>query len=280
MDRRTFLQTTGMLLAGAAYGQASVGEMGRDRKAGGTAEESNPPLMDLHVHRSEQLTIEAIVAKSRELNMKIGVMENVAPWGITDNEGLKAYIEELSPYPVYIGLQPMAPGWSANLSPELIARADYIIMDPQIVENGNGYGETIHVWKYNAYIDDPETFMERNMAHYMNILTGEEPLDVFACPLLLPCCIQREYHSLWTRKRLSAIIDAAQAKGVAIEISDVARVPHEEFILMAKRAGLKFTFGSDSRNHRVGRLDYCKRVAKRCRLTENDFFIPKRKERG
>lgn len=233
-------------------------------------------MMDLHVHRSEDLTIEDIVAKSRLLNMRIGVMENIAPWGITNDAQLKEYINAIKPYPVYIGLQPMSPGWSKNLSPELVAQADYIAMDPQIVTNGNGYGETIMLWEYNAYIDDPNEFMKRNMQHYMDILTGSEPLDIFACPLFLPCCIQREYDILWTKKRLQQIIDAARSRDIAIEINDTAHVPHEDFIIMAKKAGLKFVFGSDSRNHTVGRLDYCKRIAQRCNLTEKDFFVPKR----
>lgn len=72
------------------------------------------------------------------------------------------------------------------------------------------------------------------------------------------------------------LIDAACAKNVAIEINDTAHVPHEEFVDMAKRAGLKFAFGSDSRNHTLGRLDYCKRIARNCRLTEKDFFVPGR----
>ena len=93
----------------------------------------------------------------------------------------------------------------------------------------------------------------------------------------LPVCIQREYHRLWTRRRLEQVVEAAQARNIAIEINDTAHVPHEEFILMAKRAGLKFTFGSDARNHTVGRLDYCQRVARRCRLTERDFFLPRRR---
>ncbi|SEG15591.1 PHP domain-containing protein [Parabacteroides chinchillae] len=234
------------------------------------------PMMDLHVHRSENLTIEDIVAKSQQLNMKIGVMENIAPWGITNDAQLKEYINAIKPYPVYIGLQPMSPGWSKNLSSELIAQADYIAMDPQIVTKGNGYGETIMLWEYDAYIDDPDEFMKRNMQHYMDILTGSEPLDVFACPLFLPCCIQRKYDILWTKKRLQQIVDAARSRDIAIEINDTAHVPHEDFILMAKKAGLKFVFGSDSRNHTVGRLDYCKRIAQRCNLTEEDFFIPKR----
>ena len=95
--------------------------------------------------------------------------------------------------------------------------------------------------------------------------------------MLLPYCIEREYPKLWTKKRLQTIIDAAKVRNIAIEISDMMRVPDEEFILMAKRAGLKFTFGSDTRDEKTGRLVYCKQVARRCGLTEKDFFVPKRK---
>ena len=204
-------------------------------------------------------------------------MENVAPWGITTNEQMQAYIDSIRPYPVYVGLQPMSPGWSKNFSKDIIAQADYIAMDPQIVPNGNGYGETIQVWEYATYIDDPEYFMERNMEHYLQILTGDDPLDIFACPLLLPYCIDREYPKLWTKSRLQTIIDAAKSRNIAIEISDMMRVPHEEFILMAKRAGLKFTFGSDTRDVKTGRLDYCRQMAARCGLKQSDLFVPKRK---
>lgn len=279
MDRKTFLHVSGLLCAGAFMNTgfaAAKNSRTEAMAAMPTDDNYDFPLMDLHVHRSQNLTIEDIVAKSKELNMKMGVMQNIAPWGIKNDEELKKYIDEIKPYPVYIGLQPMSPGWSKNLSPELIAQADYIAMDPQIVTNGNGYGETIQVWEYASYIDDPEVFIKRNMEYYLEILTGDEPLDIFACPLFLPSCIERLYDKLWTTDRLQQIIDAARARNIAIEINDTMHVPHEEFILMAKKAGLKFTFGSDGRNHTVGRLDYCKRIAKKCGLTEKDFFVPKR----
>lgn len=235
------------------------------------------PLMDLHVHRSANLTIEDIVARSREMGVTFGVMQNIRErGGITNDEELQNYYDELAPYPVYVGIQPMYTGWSKNFSPELIAKADYVSMDPQVVPNGNSYGETINVWEYTAYIDNPEAFMEINMKHYMDILTNDDPLDIFACPLFLPIPIQKEYYNMWTKERLERIIDAAYARKAAIEISDSVRVPHEEFILMAKNAGLKFTFGSDSRDQRTGRLDYCKFIAKKCGLTKNDFYIPER----
>ena len=115
------------------------------------------------------------------------------------------------------------------------------------------------------------------MQHYMAILTGDEPLDIFACPLFLPVSIQREYHALWTKKRMQQIVDAARARNIAIEINDLVRLPHEEFILMAKKAGLKFTFGSDTRDQKTGRLDYCKYMAAKCGLASQDFFVPTRK---
>jgi hypothetical protein len=46
---------------------------------------------------------------------------------------------------------------------------------------------------------------------------------------------------------------------------------------MAKEQGLKFTFGSDSRNNNVGRLDYSKAVAQKCKLTAEDFYTPVKK---
>lgn len=274
MDRKLFLQTSGLLLAGSLVAKEKV-------TAVNEAELSKTdallyPLMDLHVHCSEKQSIEDIVEISKKTGIRFGVMQNVALWGIKNNDQLKEHIDSLKPYPVYIGLQPMSPGWSKNLSPELIAQADYIAMDPQIIPKANGYDETILIWEYASYIDDPDAFMERNMQYYMDILTGDEPLDIFACPLFLPVSIQREYDRLWTKKRLQQIIDACKARNIAIEINDLVRVPDEHFILMAKRAGLKFAFGSDTRDQKTGRLDYCKYIATKCKLTAKDFFVPKR----
>jgi histidinol phosphatase-like PHP family hydrolase len=75
---------------------------------------------------------------------------------------------------------------------------------------------------------------------------------------------------------MQKIIAALKKRGLAVEINDLAHTPHEKFILMAKEQGLKFTFGSDTRDQKAGRLDYCKYVAKKCNLVRDDFFLPKR----
>ena len=69
---------------------------------------------------------------------------------------------------------------------------------------------------------------------------------------------------------------ALKGKDLAVEINDLAHTPHERFINMAKEQGLKFTFGSDTRDQEAGRLDFCKYVAKKCDLKKDHFFVPKR----
>lgn len=233
-------------------------------------------LRDLHVHSSNQLSIEAIAELSAKTGIKIGVMQNVAPYGIKDDASLKTFIDSVKKYHLYVGLQPMSLGWSANLSKELIGQVDYVTMDPQTIPNGNKYGDTIQVWEHDAYIDNVDDFMKRNMDHYMTVLTNDEPMDIFGWPLFLPPSLGRDYYTLWTNERMNQVIDAAKKKNVAIEINDLGHVPHKEFILMAKASGLKFAFGSDTRNQKTGRLDFCKAIAKECGLTQNDFFVPKR----
>jgi histidinol phosphatase-like PHP family hydrolase len=76
---------------------------------------------------------------------------------------------------------------------------------------------------------------------------------------------------------MQQIIGAAKKRNIAIEINDMSHTPHDKFILKAKEAGLKFTFGSDSRNSNAGRLAYCKAIAKKCNLKKEDFFVPKTK---
>jgi len=233
------------------------------------------PLTDLHVHLTPTFTIDQVMEIAKKTGVQFGVMVNPGD-AVHDDASLRHFVDTLKPYPVYCGLQPMSPGWSKSFSPEAIKLVDYVEMDPQTIPNGNGYGETLRIWNFDTYVDDPQKFMEIYMAHNLEVINNPEPLNIFGWPLFLPVCIARDYYTLWTEKRMQTIIDALKKRNLAVEINDMAHTPHEKFILMAKDAGLKFTFGSDSRNHIAGRLDYCKSIAKKCHLKQEDFFLPKR----
>jgi histidinol phosphatase-like PHP family hydrolase len=75
---------------------------------------------------------------------------------------------------------------------------------------------------------------------------------------------------------MQKIVAALKKRGLAVEINDLAHTPHEKFIVTAKEQGLKFTFGSDTRDQKAGRLDYCKYMSKKCNLKRDDFFLPRR----
>lgn len=233
------------------------------------------PLVDLHVHLTPSFTIGHVMEISKKTGAQFGIVVN--PGGnVSDDAGLKRYIESLRPYPVYCGLQPMSPGWSANFSPETVRQLDYVLMDAQTIPNGNGYGETLRIWNFDTYVDDAEKFMETYLAHILKVIGNPEPLNIFGWPLFLPVCIARDYYTLWTDQRMQKIIAALKRKDLAVEINDLAHTPHEQFIRMAKEQGLKFTFGSDTRDQKAGRLDFCKSIARKCNLQREDFFLPKR----
>jgi hypothetical protein len=267
MQRRRFLKT-----AGIAGGLSIASPFSRSF---GAPANDGFPLMDLHCHLTQTFTIDRVMEISKQTGVQFGIMVN--PGGaVSDDAGLRRFVDSLKPYPVYCGLQPMSPGWSAYFSPETIKLVDYVMMDPQTIPNGNGYGETLRIWNFDTYVDDPQKFMETYMAHILKVIENNEPLNFFGWQLFLPVCIARDYYTLWTEERMRKIIAALKKRGLAVEINDLAHTPHEKFILMAKEQGLKFAFGSDTRDQKAGRLDYCKYVARKCNLKRSDFFLPKR----
>jgi histidinol phosphatase-like PHP family hydrolase len=266
MERRTFIKN-----AGLAGGMMIMSPHLANAKA---TEDYDFPLMDLHVHLTNDYTIDRMMEIAKTRNVKFGILDHPADWAIRNDADLKKYIDKLRKYPVYIGLQPIDLEWTKRFSPELLSQIDYVLMDPQRVPMGNG--ETLSIWQFDTYVEDTEEFMKRYMAYSMEVLNNQ-PINIFGWPLFLPVCIARDYYSLWTPERMQQIISAAKKRNIAIEINDMAHTPHDKFINMAKDQGLKFTFGSDSRNQNAGRLIYSKAVAKKCNLKKEDFFIPKSK---
>ena len=229
--------------------------------------------MDLHVHLTDYFNIEKAVEIAKQRNMKFGILEHPAPEGwIKSDVELNQYIDRLRQYPVYIGIQPIYLGWSKAFSKEVLDRLDYILMDPQTVpQEGGGF---MKIWWFNAYVDDEEEFMNRYMKHCLNIL-NQEPINIFSWPLSIPACIGRDYYKLWTPERKQAIITAAKNRNIAIEINDMWHLPDEDFIMEAKSQGLKFSFGTDSRDPNIaGLLTYGMKMVKKCNLTVKDFFVP------
>ena len=240
-------------------------------------------MFDYHVHLSPTLSIDQALALGKERGVQIGILEHPgAGYPINTDAELQQYIERLRPYPVRVGLQPVYAGWSKAFSKSVLDQLDYILMDALTLPKPDG--GWLAIWQIDTMVDDAEEFMTRYMQFIEQVLSTE-PIDVFGWPTFLPVPIARQYSQLWTRPRVNRIIElcastsqpARPRKKLAIEINEVAHVPDENFIALAKLAGLKFTFGTDSRNDHAAHFYYCYQMAQKCGLTDGDMFVVKRK---
>lgn len=254
---------------------------------GGTSTAAPPkpsfPVADYHVHLSPTLTIEQALGLANERGVQLGILEHPGPgYPINTDADLKQYIERLHAYPVRVGLQPVYPGWSNAFSKSVLDLLDYVLMDALTLPKPDG--GWLAIWQIDTMVDDAEEFMTRYMQFIEQVLTTE-PIDIFGWPTFLPVPIARQYRELWTPARVDRMVSLCAetslscrpGKKLAIEINEVAHVPDETFILQAKHAGLKFTFGTDSRNDHAAHFYYCYRMAQKCGLTEADMFVVKRR---
>lgn len=273
-SRRNFLQTS--IVAGAVL--ATPQSLAASTPKGSTVAPAKPafPVADYHVHLSPTLSIEQALQLGKERQVQIGILEHPGQgYPINTDADLRKYIDGLRNYRVRIGLQPVYPGWSRSFSKSLLDELDYILMDALTLPRPEG--GWLPIWQIDTMVDDAESFMTRYMQFIEQVLTTE-PIDIFGWPTFLPVPIARQYQQLWTRPRIERIIDLAKAKKIAIEINELAHVPDASIITMVKRAGLKFTFGTDARNQNATHFHYCYQMAQQCGLTEASMWTPRKKQ--
>jgi hypothetical protein len=233
------------------------------------------PLTDYHVHLKGGLTIDEVVAMAQKHAMKVGVAENCGVGFPThSDEGLKAALQRLEGKPVYRALQAEGREWVKLVSPEMVAKFDYVFTDSMTWTNDRG--KRMRLWMPNEVeIGDKQQFMDMLVDRTVGIL-NHEPIDIYVNPTFLPAAIAKEYDTLWTDERMDKVIQAAAQNGVAIEINARYQLPSEKFIKKAKAAGVKFTFGTNNGGKNdLGDLAYSRQMAVRCGLTAQDMFVPK-----
>jgi len=236
---------------------------------------ANFPLVNFHVHLKGGLTLPEALAMSRQSGINYGIAINCGlNFSVTNDAGIDAYLKTMAGQPVFVGMQAEGREWVNLFSPEAVARFDYVFTDAMTIVDNTGRRMRLWIKDEVGEIKDKQLFMETLVQRTVDILENE-PVDIFVNPTYLPDVLAAEYDALWTQERMQRVVDAAAKNGIAIEINGRLRLPKAAFLKMAKKAGCKFTFGTNNTDRDVGRLDYCLQMVKECGLNWRDMWMPK-----
>ncbi len=235
----------------------------------------NYPVVDYHVHLKGGLTLEEALRESRRLGIQYGIAINCGlGFPVTNDAAAEEFLRSMAGQPVFIAMQGEGREWVKLFSKEAVAKFDYVFTDAMTFTNDDGKRMRIWIPEEVGEIKDRERFMDMYVDRILGVLQ-REPIDIYANPTFLPDVIAADYHRLWTAERMQKVIGAAKTSGVAIEINNRYRVPSADFIKAAKKAGVKFSFGTNNADRNLGWLEYCLQMVTECGLTWQDIFFPK-----
>jgi len=235
----------------------------------------NFPVVDYHVHLKGGLTLEMALKESHRLGIEYGVAVNCGlGFPVMNDAAAEQYLRNMSGQPVFVAMQGEGREWVKLFSKETVAKFDYVFTDALTFTDDNGKRLRIWIKEEVGEIKDKQHFMDMYLDRILGVL-NHEPIDIHANPTLLPEVIMADYDQLWTPERMLAVIDAAKRNDVAIEINNRYRVPSPAFIRAAKKAGVKFSFGTNNDSANLGRMEYALHMVKQCGLTGQDIFVPK-----
>jgi histidinol phosphatase-like PHP family hydrolase len=235
------------------------------------------PMVDYHVHLNAFFSLDDAVTLSKQRGVKFGIAEHAGTKEngyrgiLTNDEELLAWLAKLEGKPVYKGIQAEWIDWWKCFSKPAIAKLDYVLSDAMTMPGP--HGERVKMWGAGFDPGDPQAFMERYVKWNVEVIT-KEPLDIFAHPTWLPPPRDKDYDRLWTAERMRPIITALKQTRTAVEIDSAYQIPRMPFLKMAKSAGLKFSFGSNSGSGPVRAMDFCTDTAKELDLSAKDMFVP------
>ena len=236
-------------------------------------------IVDYHAHLKGGLTMEELLEHSKKTGIEYGVAFNAGiGFPITTDSTLLANYEIYKDYPVFLAIQAEGREWVNMFNKEYIATFDYVFTDAMTWTDKKG--RRMRLWMpEEVFVDDQDDFMDQLVNQIIGVMENE-PIDMYVNSTFLPDILQPEYDVLWTKDRMDKVIQAAVNNNIAIEINARYKIPSATFIKRAKKAGVKFSMGTNNVDKNLGTLDYAIEMIEECGLKPDDFFKPKKKKRG
>lgn len=231
-------------------------------------------ITDLHIHLKGGFTINDAVLKSKNENIRYGIVTNCGlGFPVHNDSQIDSVLLTFKNYPqFYLGLQAEGREWVNIFSKESMNKFDYVFTDGMTFTDAKGRRNRIWI-KEETWIDNEEEFMNYLVNTIVKILSTE-PINIYVNPTFLPAQMNDRYDAFWTEERMDKVIKAAKDHNIAIEINNRYKIPSVKFLTRAKEAGVKFTVGTNNTNKDFSGAEYALEVIKKCKLTQKDFFQP------
>lgn len=245
----------------------------------GCSRKADFKITDLHVHLKGNLTIEDAAAKSKAENIDYGIAVNCGMgFPIHADYQIDSALAIFRDYPqFYVAMQAEGREWMDTFSKESIDKFDYVFTDCMTFVDEKGRRNRLWL-KNETWIDDEQQFMDYMVKTLVDILNNE-PIDIYVNPTYLPQQLADRYDVFWTPERMDKVISTARNNNIAIEINNRFKIPSAAFIKRAKKAGIKFTVGTNNEDENFSGAEYAREMIKKCGLTESDFWLPVKKTR-
>ena len=247
---------------------------------------------DLHCHSTlsdGEVAPRRVADLAAERGVQIGIADHVSTRNpdrfVSSLQAVESYLDTLEGLPVFVaGEFCWCDGMWRDLPPDVLERFDYRI------GSNHGFplpgGEFASPWWKElpaAWQGRAEDVMEALLENVCQMVRSM-PIQIAAHSTLTPpalYALEADVHAWWTPEREDRYVDALVQSGVAMEISNRYRLPHDRLLVKAREAGVRFTLGSDGHTEaQVGRLDWAVETARRVGVTDADLFVPERRRRG
>ncbi len=233
------------------------------------------PVLDYHVHLKGGFTKEAAARQSRRLGINYAIAPNCGiGFPITSDEGVYNFLDSMRTQPFVLAMQGEGREWSTTFSKEAREQFDYVFTDALTFTDRKG--RRVRLWIAPEVViddNDQEAYMNLIVEKTCDVL--QEPADIFVNPFFLPECMNDRYEQFWTDARVDKVIRELVKSGKALEINELYRIPSQRIIEKAKKAGVKFTFGSNNVSPEVGKLEYALQMKKACGITAEEMYVPR-----
>jgi hypothetical protein len=233
--------------------------------------QENFPVLDYHVHL-KGLTAEEAAKQARNYGINYALAPNCGiGFPITNDEEVIEYIEEMEGQPFIQAMQGEGREWPQTFSAEVMEMFDYVFTDALTFTDTKGRRTRLWIPE-EVFIEDEQQYMDLIVQKIVDVM--QEPMDVYVNPNFLPDVMNDRFDEFWTEERMDRVINALVETDKVLEINNRYEIPNKAFILKAKEAGLKFTFGTNNSDGDFGKLEYCIRMKEECKLTAEDMYKP------